>query len=149
VALYAVCTVHMETRRAGFLVEPQHQGQRFLSGLASKPLGRFPLVWLQNWWLQVSRFGPQNQQLRFGDLGLKITTTVSWFGPQNNAGFGLSIVPRNQWREVDAGHMSKSVGLLRLEANHVRVSQSGLKAGGGTTAGGAHGTITEVVSGSS
>jgi hypothetical protein len=30
---------------------------------------------------QVSCFGPQNQQLRFGDLDLKITATVSWFGP--------------------------------------------------------------------
>jgi hypothetical protein len=36
-----VCTVHGETRSAGFLVEPQNQGQRFMSGLASKPLGRF------------------------------------------------------------------------------------------------------------
>jgi hypothetical protein len=27
-------------------------------------------------------FGPQNRQLRFGDLGLKITVTVSWFGLQ-------------------------------------------------------------------
>jgi hypothetical protein len=36
-----VCTVHMETRGAGFFIEPQNQGQRFISGLASKPLGRF------------------------------------------------------------------------------------------------------------
>jgi hypothetical protein len=41
VALCAVCTVHVETRSAGFLVEPQNQGQRFVSGLASKPLGGF------------------------------------------------------------------------------------------------------------
>jgi hypothetical protein len=53
------------------------------SGLASKPVGR------------VSRFGPQNRQLRFVDLNLKITVTVSWFGPQNQAGFGLSVVPQN------------------------------------------------------
>jgi hypothetical protein len=31
-----------------FLVEPQNQGRRFLSGLASKPLGRFLAVWPQN-----------------------------------------------------------------------------------------------------
>jgi hypothetical protein len=37
------------------------------SGLVSKPVAR------------VSRFGPQNWQLRFGDLDLKITTKVSWF----------------------------------------------------------------------
>jgi hypothetical protein len=35
--------------------------------------------------------------------------------------------------------------LLRVEASLPRVSQSGLKTDGGTTAGGAHGTITEVV----
>jgi hypothetical protein len=32
---------------------------------------------------QVSRFGPQNWQLQFGILGIKITITVSWFEPQN------------------------------------------------------------------
>jgi hypothetical protein len=32
--------VHMEMRSASFLVEPQNQGQWFVSGLASKPLGR-------------------------------------------------------------------------------------------------------------
>jgi hypothetical protein len=42
-------------------------------GLTSKPLAR------------VSRFEPQNQQLRFVDLAHKITTTVSWFGPQNSS----------------------------------------------------------------
>jgi hypothetical protein len=34
----AVCTWHVETRSAGFLVEPQNQGRRFVSGLASKPV---------------------------------------------------------------------------------------------------------------
>jgi hypothetical protein len=37
-----------------------------------------------------------NRQLWFGDLGLKITATVSWFGPQNQVGFGLSVVPQNR-----------------------------------------------------
>jgi hypothetical protein len=37
----AVCTWHVETRSANFLVEPQNQGRRFVSGLASKPLGWF------------------------------------------------------------------------------------------------------------
>jgi hypothetical protein len=40
VTLCAVCTVHMEMRSTHFLVEPQNQGARFVSGLASKPLGR-------------------------------------------------------------------------------------------------------------
>jgi hypothetical protein len=47
------------------------------------------------------------------------------------------------------GHTSKSSGLLRVKANLPRVSQSGLKTGGGATAGGARGTITEVASESS
>jgi hypothetical protein len=41
VAPCAVCTVHVETMTAGFLVEPQNQGRRFMSGLTSKPLGWF------------------------------------------------------------------------------------------------------------
>jgi hypothetical protein len=39
-----------ETRKVGFLVEPQNQGRRFVSGFASKPLGWFSLDWLQNQW---------------------------------------------------------------------------------------------------
>jgi hypothetical protein len=65
VVLCVICTVHMEKRSAGFLVEPQNQGRRFVSGLASKPLRL------------VSRFGLQNRQFQFGDFGLKITATVS------------------------------------------------------------------------
>jgi hypothetical protein len=48
-------------------------------GLASKPLA------------QVSRFGPQNGQLQFGDLAHKITVTISYFRPQNQVGYGLSV----------------------------------------------------------
>jgi hypothetical protein len=42
----------------GFLVEPQNQGGGWFSGLG----------------LKTGSYG-------FGDLGLKITMTVSWFGP--------------------------------------------------------------------
>jgi hypothetical protein len=52
-------------------------------GLASKPLAR------------VFQFGPQNRQLRFGDLAHKITVTVSWFEPQNQVGYDLSVAPQN------------------------------------------------------
>jgi hypothetical protein len=55
-------------------------------------------------------------------------------------------VPQNQRREVSAGHTSRSSDLLGVEARLARVSQSGLKTGGGATAGGARGTITEVAS---
>jgi hypothetical protein len=43
------------------------------------------------------------------------------------------------------GHTSRFSDLLRVEARWARVSQSDLKTGGGVTAGGARGTITEVV----
>jgi hypothetical protein len=66
--------------------------------------------------------------------------------PQNQVGFGLSVAAQNRRREVSAGHASRSSGLLRVEASLVRVSQSGLKTGGGVTTGGARGTITEVAS---
>jgi hypothetical protein len=72
VKLCAICTVHKEMRSADFLVWHQNQCRRFLP------------VWPQNRWLRVSRFGSQNRQLRFGNLGLKITMTISWFGPQNH-----------------------------------------------------------------
>jgi hypothetical protein len=61
-------------------------------------------------------------------------------------GFGLSVAPQNRWREVGVGHASRSSGLVRVEASLARVSQSSLKTGGGTTVGGARGTITEVAS---
>jgi hypothetical protein len=92
----------------------------------------------------VFRFGPQNRQLWFGDLGLKITVTVSWFGPQNQVDFGLSVAPQNRRREVGVGHASRSSGLLRVKASLARVFQSSLKTGGGTAVGGACEIIAEV-----
>jgi hypothetical protein len=99
--------------RSGYTVCGLHRAQEdeeheFL-GLASKP------------WLSISQFGPQNRQLRFGDLELKITVTVSWFGHQNQADDGLSVVPQNQWEEYDTGHTSRSSGLLCLKASRDRV----------------------------
>jgi hypothetical protein len=44
------------------------------------------------------------------------------------------------------GHASRSSGLLHMEASLARVFQSGLKTGGGATAGGARGTIAEITS---
>jgi hypothetical protein len=66
--------------------------------------------------------------------------------PQNQVGFGLSVAPQNRRREVSAGHASRSSNLLGVEASLARVSQSGLKTGGGATTSGARGTITEVAS---
>jgi hypothetical protein len=61
-------------------------------------------------------------------------------------GFGLSVVPQNRRREVSSGHTSRSSGLLHVEASLASVFQSGMKTGGGATAGGARGTIAEVTS---
>jgi hypothetical protein len=72
-------------------------------------------------WCRVFRFWHQNRQLRFGDLSLKITATVSLFGTQNQAGFGLSLVPQNRRREVGTRHASRSSGLLRVEASRARI----------------------------
>jgi hypothetical protein len=101
VTLCAVCTVHTEMRSAGFLVEPQNQGRWFISGLTSKSLGQFvsglaskPVVMVFSGLasklvatvspilsskpvVTVSRFGHPNQQLQFGDLGLKMTAAIS------------------------------------------------------------------------
>jgi hypothetical protein len=53
------------------------------SGLVSKPVATGFPVWTSKlaatvWW-----------------FGLKIITTISWFGPQNQASYGLSVVPQN------------------------------------------------------
>jgi hypothetical protein len=64
----------------------------------------------------------QNWQLRFTDLGLKITVLISWF------------VPQNQWVDgVSVRHASRSSSLLHDEASWVRVFQSDIKTGGGAT----------------
>jgi hypothetical protein len=104
------------------------------AGLTSKPVAT------------VSWFGPQNQSLRFGDLGLKITVMVSSFGPENQADFGLLVTPQNRWKKVGAGHASRSSGLLHVKASRTTVSQCALKIGRGAMAGGACDTITEVTS---
>jgi hypothetical protein len=71
---------------------------------------------------------------------------VSWFVPQNKAGYGLSVPPQNRWEGDGVGHMSRSSGLLRVEVSRTRVSQSALKTGGDATTGGARGTIVEATS---
>jgi hypothetical protein len=133
-------------------------GQRFVTafglkttgmvspGLASKPVATVSLGLASKRWLQVSLFGPQNQQLQFGDLGLKITVMVSWFEPQNQVGYGLSVAPQNRQEDEDhVGQTSRSSGFLHVEASQARVFQSGLKTSRGVMVGAARGTITEVM----
>jgi hypothetical protein len=71
---------------------------------------------------------------------------ISWFEPQNQTCFGLSVASQNRRREVGTGHVLRSSSLLHVEANLARVSQSGLKTSGGVTMGGAYGIIVEVTS---
>jgi hypothetical protein len=58
--------------------------------------------------------------------------TVSWFGPQNQVGYGLSVAPQNRREDEDgARHTLRYSGLLHLEASQTRVSQSSLNTDGG------------------
>jgi hypothetical protein len=63
-------------------------------GLASKPRSMVCQWFVLKIIATVSRFGPQNWWLRFGDLGHKITAMVSWFGPQNQVVYDLSIASK-------------------------------------------------------
>jgi hypothetical protein len=81
--LCAVYTVHVEMMSTGFLVEPENQGRRFVSGLASKPVVTVFSGLASKLVSQISQVGPKNRQLWFSDLSLKITAMISWFEPQN------------------------------------------------------------------
>jgi hypothetical protein len=61
-------------------------------------------------------------------------------------GFGLSVAPQNQLKEVGVEHTSRSSGLLYVKVSMARVSQSGVKTGGGAMTGGTRDTIAEVAS---
>jgi hypothetical protein len=98
----------------GFLVEPQNHDRRFVSGLTSKLLGRFSLVWPQNQWRRFLAVWPQNLLRRFSlvltsklvvmvfsSLASKLVATVSpglalkpvigfLVEPQNQGGVGFS-----------------------------------------------------------
>jgi hypothetical protein len=135
----------LETTRVVFFGLTSKPVAMVFSYLTSKSLATVSLSLASKSVARVSRFVPQNRQLWFDDLGLKITATISWFGHQNQIGFGLSVAPQNRWREDRAGHASRSDGLLHLEASCVRVFQFGLKTDGGKMVSGACGIITEVV----
>jgi hypothetical protein len=113
--LCAVCIVHVEMRNMSFMIEPQNQGQRFVSGLVSKPLerfvsgltskplGRFSPVWPQNRWRRFSPVWPQNRWLKFPALGLKISS------------YGLVIwVSKSLWRFLGLGLKTQQVLVCRL-----------------------------------
>jgi hypothetical protein len=60
--------------------------------------------------------------------------------------FGLSVASQNRQREVGVGHMSRSSGLLHVEASLAKVFQSDMKTDRGAAMGGACGTIAKVAS---
>jgi hypothetical protein len=76
-----VSTMHVETRSTDFSIELQNQGRRFVSGLTSKPLVQFSLVW------------PQNRWLGFPGLGLKTgsSSLVIWASKSLRQFLGLDL----------------------------------------------------------
>jgi hypothetical protein len=70
----AICGLHRACgdEERGFLGFAQNQGRQFVTGLVSKPLGWFSLVWPQNRWRRFLLVWPQNRWLGFSGLGLKI-----------------------------------------------------------------------------
>jgi hypothetical protein len=76
-----VSTMHVETRSTDLSIELQNQGRRFVSGLTSKPLVQFSLVW------------PQNRWLGFPGLGLKTgsSSLVIWASKSLRRFLGLDL----------------------------------------------------------
>jgi hypothetical protein len=87
--------MHVETRSVSFLVESQNQGRRFVSGLVSKPLGRFLIglglktdgdslwvVWPQNHSDGFSQFGLKTGGDGFSSVWASkpMVTVCEWFG---------------------------------------------------------------------
>jgi hypothetical protein len=78
VAPCAVCIVHVETRSAYFFAESQSQGRRFVSGLTSKPLGRFFIcLGLKTDGDGFEWFGIKTTRMVFTGLASKPVVTVS------------------------------------------------------------------------
>jgi hypothetical protein len=93
----AVCTVHVETRSADFLVELQNQGRLFVSGLTSKPLWQF-LIGLclktdgDGLWMVC----PQNHWDGFSSVcASKLVVTVC-LDLASKTGVGFLVEPQNQ-----------------------------------------------------
>jgi hypothetical protein len=95
----AVCTVYVETRSTSFLVEPQNQGRRFVTGLTSKPVCQW--YGLKTTGTVFSGLASQLVALVFSSLTLKSVATISpgltskavvcfLVEPQNQGGGGFS-----------------------------------------------------------
>jgi hypothetical protein len=128
-----IYTVHLETRSTSLLDELQNQGR--VSWLSLKMKFDVFLIWASKpvalvWW-----FGLQNN----------CVSLLVWASKPSRLRFvSCATKPTGGW--FDAGHASRSGGLLRLEASQARVFQSGLKTGEGATTSDTRGIIAEVVS---
>jgi hypothetical protein len=93
----AVCglPVHVEKRNAGFLVEPQNQGRRFISDWASKPLERFSLVWPPNRWQWFSSLASKPMVTVYSGLASKLVVMVS-LSLASKPVVGFLVEPQNQ-----------------------------------------------------
>jgi hypothetical protein len=140
----------MEMRSAGFLVEPRNQGRRFVSGLASKPLGRFLRFGLKtggdSFLVEAQNQGGGG----FPGLGLKTNShgLVIWASksPQLFLGLGLKTKQASVCRLRHKTDEGRSVRYMHQD---LAASQSFLKTGRCMTTGGARYTIVEVASESS
>jgi hypothetical protein len=131
VTLCAVCTVHMEMRSVGYLVEPRNQGRRFVSGLTSKPMAMI-----------FSSLASKPVASVFSGLASKPVATVVP-GLASKPVVDFLVEPQNQ-----GGGGFPGLGLKTSRYGLVGFLVC-LKNWGGATAGGARGTITEAGSRSS
>jgi hypothetical protein len=111
--LCAVCTIHVEMRSTDFFVGPQNQGQWFISGLASTPLGQF-----LRFGLKTSGDGflvePQNQGgAGFSGLGLKTDSysLVIWASKSSQRFLDLGLKTKHasiyRWHHKTDGRMQR------------------------------------------
>jgi hypothetical protein len=63
--------------------------------LASKPMMTLSLGLTSKPVVEGFSIYASKPAARFDDYDLKITAMISWFGPQNQVGDGLSIAPKN------------------------------------------------------
>jgi hypothetical protein len=92
----AVCTWHVENRSAGFLVEPQNQGRRFVIDLASKPVAMvFAGLTSKPVATVFSGLASKPAATVFASLASKLVATVSP-GLTSKSAVGFLVEPQNQ-----------------------------------------------------
>jgi hypothetical protein len=110
----AACTVHVETRSAGFLVEPQNQGRWFVSGLASKPV-------------TIVFSGLASKSVVMVSLGLTLKPVVGFLvEPQNqgDGGFlGLFLKTDNYGLMIWGSKSPRQFLCLGLKTKHALICQ--------------------------